>query len=490
VDHYTDPEGYNCQNLVRASAVVNRQRCASHAVTFRRTAGVHPVKVVHLSVFNIGDGAANAADRLHRSLRRLGVDSMMFVAERRGAVHDPTVTVFRPPMDLPRRLRRRLRYELIQRSFSRYRTSRPADYGFFSDDRSPHGTDVLAQLPSGDLINIHSMYHFVDYWAFFAAVPRHTPVVRTLHDMSFFTGGCHYTWDCDKYTARCGACPQLGSHKEKDLSRQIWRRKHAALEHVVPDRLHLVTPSRWLANEAQRSSLVRNFPITVIPLGLDTEVFCPRERGLARQILRIPPEARVVLFIAEPMARPEKGFALLVRALAGVGQLSNLLLLSVGSGQPPVEVRVPHLHLGHIGNERLLSLVYSAADVLAIPSVHDNLPQTALEALACGTPVVGFAVGGIPEIVRPGITGLLAPAQDVDALRAAVGDLLQEPARRAELAANCRRIAVEEYALEVQARRYLDLYEMILAGHRPPQQFACQIYVGHGGDEPRPGSFH
>jgi glycosyltransferase involved in cell wall biosynthesis len=423
------------------------------------------MKIVHLSTLDSGNGAVNAAYRLHSSLRRLGVDSTMFVAERRSVAPDPTVLLFSPPLDLRRRLPRRLRREWITRSLARYRASRPAGYGSFSDDRSQHGADVLAQLPPCDVINIHAMFNFVDYRAFFTAVPRHTPVVRTLHDMNFFTGGCHYARDCDKYAERCGACPQLGSRQETDLSRHIWQRKYTALRHVAPDRLHLVTPSDWLAKAARSSSLVCHFPITTIPLGIDTESFRPRERGVAREILEIPPDARTVLFVAEPLARPDKGFPLLVQALEGLGHLPQLLLVAVGSGQPPVEVKIPHLPLGRIGDERLLSLAYSAADVFVIPSLQDNLPQTALEALACGTPVVGFAVGGIPDMVRPGVTGLLVPPQDVAALRSAIGELLHDPARRAEMAANGRRVAVEEYGLELQAQRYRELYQTVMASH-------------------------
>ncbi len=417
------------------------------------------MKVVHSCTADNG-----AAYRLHRGLLRLGIESTMFVAQRR--TDDPSVTVFQPPMDLPSRLRRRLRRMQIARSFNRYRKSRPAGYGGFFDDRCQHGANALAQLPTCDVLHLHTMTTLFDFGAFFAAVPQHVPVVRTLHDMSFFTGGCHHDWGCGKYTERCGDCPQLGSREERDLSRQIWQRKRVALRSVPPGCLHFVAPSRWLANEAKRSTLLQDFPITVIPLGLDTNAFCPRDRSFAREIFGVPLDASVVLFVAEPIDRPEKGFVLLAQALDGLSDLANPLLISLGSGKPPEKVRVPHWRLGHIGNERLLSLVYSAADIFVIPSLRDNLPQAALEAIACGTPVVGLAVGGIPEIVRPGITGLLAPAQDVPALRKAIRDLLQDPATRAELSINCRRIAVEEYALDVQAQRYIQLYETVLAGIR------------------------
>jgi glycosyltransferase involved in cell wall biosynthesis len=424
------------------------------------------MRVVHVSKFENSGGASLAAHRLHQSLRRLGVDSTMFVSQK--DTDDPTVIAFQPPRDLCSRLQRRLRHEQITRSVARYRISRPTGYAGFDDDRVPDSSHLLAQLPVSDVINVHAMYGFVDYHAFFTTVPHQTPVVRTLHDMSFFTGGCHVAEDCRKYIDRCGACPQLGSRREEDLSRDIWQRKRATLKAVKPGRLYVVAPSRWLANEARQSSLLHDFPITVIPLALDTEVFCPRDRWVAREALGIPQDASVVLFIASLLSQPLKGFALLAQALSGLGHLSNLFLVSAGRGKPPVEVRMPHLSLGYITNARFLSLIYSAVDVFVIPSLHDNLPQTALEAIACGTPVVGFEVGGIPDMVRHGVNGLVVPTGDVSALCTAIRTLLQDPAQRAVMAANCRRIAVQEYALEVQARRYLELYEEILNSSQNP----------------------
>jgi glycosyltransferase involved in cell wall biosynthesis len=425
------------------------------------------MRVVHISTSDRGSGAASAAYRLHRGLRNLGCDSMMFVAELSGDDHDGTVRRFAAPRDLPTRLRRRLRRFQIARSAARYSRSSHAEA--FSDDRSPHGPELVEQLPPSDMINVHAMLNFVDYRDFFAFAPRRAPVVRTLHDMSFFTGGCHYDAGCGKYAARCGACPQLGSSMEHDLSREIWQRKQSAFKRIPPDRLFLVTPTRWLANEVRRSALLRDLPVTVVPLGLDTEIFRPVDRSFARNILGLREDAAVVLFVAEPITRSNKGFADLAQALDGLDRPSNLILLSAGSGRPPARVQKAHQHLGKIGDERLLSIVYNAADVFVIPSMQDNSPQTALEAIACGIPVVGYATCGIPEIVRPGLTGLLVGPKDIPALRTAIGDLLQNHDQRARLAADCRRIAVEEYALSVSAQRYVQLYQMILEGRRPPE---------------------
>lgn len=418
------------------------------------------MKIVHVATTDAGNGAAIGAYRLHRGLKLARIESKMFVAEKR--TDDPDVIAFQPPRDLRSRLSRRLRRTHIMRSMLRYRGVRSPDLEAFSDDRSQHGHDVVSQLPSGDVVNVHAMLDFVDYRSFFARVPTEIPVVRTLRDMSSFTGGCHYTGDCDKFTLRCGACPQLGSEEDDDLSRRIWERKHAAFTTVARTRLHLVATSTWMAREVRRSSLLRDFPVTIIPNALDTDVFAPRERDWARDLLGISRLARVVLFVAEPVSRRLKGFSHLARALEGLRSMPNLLLVSVGSGRPPAKSPVPHVHLGHIAHERLLSAVYSAADVFVIPSLQEAFGHTALEATACGTPVVGSAVGGILDTVRPGITGLLAAPGNVAELGNAISDVLGDSRAHAKLSENCRRVAVEEYSLPVHAERYARLYQALL----------------------------
>jgi len=154
---------------------------------------------------------------------------------------------------------------------------------------------------------------------------------------------------------------------------------------------------------------------------------------------------------------------LLTAVLNSLKGMDNLLLIALGNSRDTIDIPVPHLHLGHVKNDRLLSAIYSAADVYVISSLQDNLPNTVMESMACGTPVAGFDVGGISDMVRPGVTGLLAPSQNVQDLCAASVEILEDHARRDEMAANCRRVAVEEYALEIQAHRYVALYEKILA---------------------------
>ena len=307
----------------------------------------------------------------------------------------------------------------------------------------------------------------LDYRDAFGTLARRVPIARVQHSMEFFTGGCDSDYGCGKFVDRCGACPLLGpagSKDPEDLTRQIWLRKRAALSAVPPGRVRLVAPSRWIARQIQRSSLARDFPVTVIPLGVDTDVFRPRDRWAARELFGVPQDARVVVFVAELMWRRVKGLPVLASALQGLTDFPGATLVTVGSGRPAVDVGIPHIKLPAVRGERLLSFMYSAADVVAVPSLGDNFPQVVLEAMACGVPVVGSDVGGIPEQVQPGVTGLLVPPGDASALRDALFRLLSDPALRAEMSVQARRRAEAEYTLAHYVRRYLDLYEAMLGG--------------------------
>jgi glycosyltransferase involved in cell wall biosynthesis len=155
-----------------------------------------------------------------------------------------------------------------------------------------------------------------------------------------------------------------------------------------------------------------------------------------------------------------------VEAVRGIGGMEKLLLVSVGGGTCELPAGVRHLAMGKINNDRLLSTVYSAADVFVIPSMQESFGQTVIESLACGTPVVGFASGGIPDMVRPGETGWLAPTGDPAALRDALVEALRDGDRRAAMAPVCRRVAVQEYSSEVQARAYAALYGTLVSSAR------------------------
>lgn len=418
------------------------------------------MKIVHVTTEDISGGAARAAHRLHTGLRKMGHDSSMFVANRRSK--DPHVTAFDASMDWVSRIRRRIRREQVKRDFARYAASRPAGFEIFSDDRSEFGSDVVKHLPPCDVLNLHWIARYVDYEAFFSAAPKRTPVVWRIADMNPITGGCHVDEGCGRFLTGCGACPQLGSNQSDDLSSQVWRRKQRTFDGVEARRLHLVALNRWMKGNLANHPFLRKFPVTIIPNGVDTEMFAPRDRRFAREILGLPQDATILLFIAVMAEMPYKGFSMLAQALAGLSDVKNLCVVSVGIGKPELGIPIPHVHLGYVTDDRVLVLAYNAADVFVVPSLYDNSPNTVLEAMACGVPVVAFETGGVPDMVQHGVTGLLAPRHDVTTLRASIKELLQETTKREVMGRKSREVALQEYTVPLQTSRYAALYRSML----------------------------
>lgn len=414
-------------------------------------------KIIQISTYDKRGGAAIAALRLSNALRQLGYDSSLLVKDASDS--NERVRVFHPRATLPYRVGRFVRRFRMRTEFEPYKARRPASMELFSDDRSEFGAALPRQISDCHIVNLHWVNGLVDVKSFFGA--WHKPVVWTLHDMNPFTGGCHYSGDCDRYVDRCGRCPQLFSDREKDLSRSIWNRKNRSYENLITGNLHIVTPSQWMANLAEKSSLLKRFPKTVIPNGIDTEVFSPRDTTELRASLGIPEATPVVLFVADYAANERKGFLLLAEALRILDQNQEFCLISIGGDQPELPEGKLHVHLGRVSDENRLATVYSLADVFVIPSVQDNLPNTTLESLACGTPVAGFRTGGVPEVVREGITGRLADPGDLAGLRNAILDLLNRDDKAAEMSKACRNVALSEYAQELQAARYLELYQKV-----------------------------
>jgi len=418
------------------------------------------LRITQVSTNDISGGAARAAYRLHTGLRKLGVDSQMLVAHK--ASEDSNVALFQPSRDMPRRIRRRVLSTLMSRSWSRL-TPRPPGATFFSDDRSSFGAEMVEQLPPCDILQLHWIATFVDYSKFLRRVPRELPIVWTLHDMNPFTGGCHYSGDCGKFRESCGACPELLSSVLEDFSAESWRRKQEALSYRGDRGIQIVTPSRWLAEQARSSSLFGNMQIKVIPNGVDTETFQSRDRKAAREQFGIDPAAKVALFVAEWSAEKRKGLELFVEAVRGINKRPEFCLVAIGRGLPKELEGVRSVTIEHVRDEMTMSIVYSLADVFVIPSIQDNLPNTSLEALACGVPTVAFSVGGLVDVVRPGKTGALVRPGDIDGLRYAIASLLDNEEEMTRMATECRRIAIDEYSLGVQARSYAALYEGLVA---------------------------
>jgi glycosyltransferase involved in cell wall biosynthesis len=417
------------------------------------------MRVSLVSTSDIEGGAARAAYRLHKGLRATGVDSYMLVQDKIGS--DPCVlgpkrkidkglSSLRPTLDL-------LPLYLIGKADKRIS---PA----WAPDRLHRRIDDI----NPDLINLH--WFNKGYMQIGTVSKLPTPLVWTLHDMWPFTGGCHYDLGCGRYTERCGACPQLESRKELDLTRWIWRRKERAWHQAE---FTIVCPSRWLAECARRSSLLAHHRIEVIPNGLDVARFKPSDRGQARNWLGLPTDKKLLLFSAvSAITNFHKGFPDFKQAtgvLAEKGWGDNVEIVILGSSEQQQAFDLPfRTHfMGYLHDSLSLSLVYGAVDVFVVSSVQDNLPNTVMEALACGTPCAGFSVGGIPEMIDHQENGYLVEDRSVDELAFGIHWILEDPQRWGKLTRAARDKALRCFDQEQQARRYLQLFEELM------EQRAC-----------------
>lgn len=376
---------------------------------------------------------------------------------------DDHVRRFQPsdhPVDQIKRLGR---YAILRLQRMRYAFSEDPTLDAFTDDRSRFAGEVILQLPASDLYHLHWISSFIDIGTFFERTTR--PIVWTLHDMNPFTGGCHYTRSCTQHVDVCGPCPQLGSSSANDLSRAIFERKRSALAPAIREqRLHIVAPSNWLAEEARESRLLGDAPVHMIPHGLDHDLFRPVPSSKSRVRLGIPPDHTVLVFIAASTDNDRKGGAYLAEALERI-DVPNTTVLSIGKKRPRFQSRLHHVHAGYIDDDTELAALYSLADIAVVPSMQEAFGQTVLEAMACGTPVVGFAAGGIPDMIRPGRTGWLSETGRVASLRKKIQEALTSDEARRRMARQCREVVEAEYTLEVQAKRHIELYESILAQH-------------------------
>lgn len=416
------------------------------------------MKVLHLSTSDINGGASRAAFRLHLGLYQKGINSLMFVRDKGRDV--ASVQRYKYPKGF-KKAEYLYRKFIIENDFKKYQDSRPSGFEVFSDDRSPLRTGFFDQLPDADIYHLHWISGFVDLPALFKYINK--PLVWTLHDMFPFTGGCHYNSSCENFLQYCHKCPQLGSIREKDLSYYIWTRKFKSISEFR-NKIAIRADSNWLANEAKRSRLLKGMDIETIHYGIETDEFIPRDKIACRAALNIPLNSKVILFGAPGIDNPRKGFRQLDEALKQIQKsFPDLFLLSFGTGEKSGGSDIPGLHLGYVANNHLLSLIYNCSDVFVIPSLQEAFGQTALEAMSCEIPVVGFNTGGIPDMIIEGVTGYLAETGNIKALAEAVNAVLSlQKGGSLKIGKNCRQKVLNEFSLSLQAEKYLNLYNQLL----------------------------
>ncbi|MBZ8179772.1 glycosyltransferase family 4 protein [Oscillatoria salina] len=405
------------------------------------------MKVLHINQSDVSGGAAIAGYRLHQGLLAKGIDSRLLV----GTVKTSSDRVAATP---PRKYR--LENQII-------RLTRRLGLNYLhllsSFDIPEHPFYQQA-----DVLNFHNLH--LGYFNYLAIplLTKHKPALFTLHDMWSFTGHCAYSYDCDRWKIGCGKCPYPDIYPpiQQDNTHLEWKLKNWVYSR---SKLTIVTLSKWLTEQVEQSML-NCFPIYHIPNGIDTSAYQPLDSNLCRQLLDIPVTKKVIMFGAESITLVRKGGDLLLKALTSLPKSlqAELLLLTIGEGGEAIAqtAGISTLNLGYVSSDRLKSVAYSAADLFVFPTRADNLPLMLQESMACGTPMVSFKIGGVPDLVRPGITGAIAEPENPQDFSEKIVQLLEDVNLREKMSQNCRAIAVQEYSLDLQGKRYLELYQQLL----------------------------
>ena len=434
------------------------------------------MKVVLINTYDTYGGAAVACQRLLNALQaHPKIDSVrMLVQEKKGdnaLVEGWANTYWTKKQAF-------LKFSLERLSFLRHEKSKQVRFAF-----SPANTGVdITQHPlvqQADIIHLHWInFGFLSVKSLEKLFRLGKPVFWTLHDMWAFTGGCHYAGTCIHYQVRCGDCDFLKSPKPKDLSARILQKKFRAY-HQAP--LDIVTCSKWLADIAQQSSLFKRsinaqsqVNIQSIPNPINVDTFQPTDKAKIRKKLGIKTTKLQVLFGAMNVADQRKGFKYFQEALQILRNQypdldEQMELLIFGKASPELLQALPYPvnNLGVLSGNEPMSQAYNAADLFVIPSLEDNLPNTIMESLACGTPTVAFRTGGIPDMIDHQQNGYLAQYQDANDLAKGIYWALTR-ADYPQLAQNARQKVLNNFTEKVVADQYVQLYEKILAQKNTP----------------------
>ena len=405
-------------------------------------------------------GAAIAAGRLLRALSRNDIEAHLLVRDRQ--TDSPRVS------SLPHRFLQRFRFAaerlqiFLANGFTRHR--------LFDIDNGGFGADIT-QLPEfrrADVIHLHWVNQgMLSLDGLRAILGSGKPVVWTMHDMWPFTGICHYSDGCDRYTADCGDCHLLRYPGERDLSRRVFDRKKAI---YGGGDIAFVACSRWLASLAERAALTEGHYVTDIPNAIDTEVFCPGDKEEARLRLKLPADRQMLLFGSMKTTDKRKGIDYLIEAslllaekYPELADTLGVMVLGAASAEYAESFPFPIYCLGYVNDERELvdiQPVLGRSD-LGAPSLQDNLPNTIVEAMSCGTPCVGFDTGGIPQMIAHRVNGYVARYKSAEDLAEGIYTTLYAGCYD-DMCRNARAEAVAQYSEPVAARRYIQVYERLI----------------------------
>lgn len=403
-------------------------------------------------------GAAIAANRLLHALNHNGVEARMLVRDRK--TDAPEVA------NIPQSWRLKANF-LWERGVI-WLNNGLSKKGIFQVDIANAGTDItrLEDFRWADVIHLHWVNQgFLSLKNLKHILASGKPVVITLHDQWYFTGICHYSGECERYKTQCENCPMLKGHG-LDLARRVFDNKREIYE---GRNMTFVGCSRWMADLAQQSRLTLGHTVTNIPNAIDTSVFKSIEKVAARAKHGLPADGYLMLFGAQRITDKRKGFDFLAEACEHIsmhhptlpGKL-GVVVLGSDSERVKEALPLPVYPVDYLSNETEIAELYNAVDLFVTPSLQDNLPNTIVEAMACGTPCVGFNVGGIPEMINHKQDGYVADYCDSIDFAQGISWCLNQT-RHAALSEAARVTALATYSESAVARQYQAVYQSALS---------------------------
>jgi len=405
-------------------------------------------------------GAAIASSRLMEALRAKDVDVNMLVQEGENVqegIHSTTHGLVKRWINLYRFILERLVFLRQERSSSiRF---------LFSLANTGERITRNSYFKEADVIHLHWINAgFLSLKSLEEILNSGKPVVWTFHDMWPFTGGCHYALDCSGYTRECGKCPYLKKPRKGDLSHRIWKKKKKLFKDRV---VNVITPSGWLQGCVEASSLLQHWPVTTIHNPVSSQIFKPVDREEACRNLGLDPSKKYILFGAATMKNVLKGFNYFLEASRKIsgenGVEGDVEILLFGKTRDDVVQTFPMKtrNIAFVQSVRTIVELYSVAHLFVIPSLQDNLPNTIIESMLCGTPVVGFKTGGIPGMIEHRVNGYLAEYKSSNDLASGMSWVLSTNSYE-KLSAETRNLALKRFSMDRSVELHLDLYRKIL----------------------------
>ena len=418
------------------------------------------MKIVLVNKSDKTGGAAVACRRLLKALLKNGTDVKMLVQEKT----DNDQTVMATGIGFVKQKLIFLWFVLERLYFLFYEASKEIRFAF-SPAVSGENIQNNSLVKNSDIIHLHWFNQgFLSLNSLENLIKTGKPIVWTLHDMWAFTGGCHYAGNCNNYKAGCGNCSFLKHPAPQDLSYKILQKKKQLFKDA---NFTFVTCSKWLREKAEESSLLKGFKIYDIPNPIDQKIFYPMDKQAIRRKLSLPVNKKLILFAAANISDKRKGLSFLLEALdLFIKENTNPLdfeIVTFGKSNDTVFENAAFKvhHLGVLSETKKIAEVYSLSDLFVLPSLEDNLPNTIMESFACGTPVLAFNTGGIPEMVEHKNTGYLADYKSVEDLKNGLEFILNHP-KPEELSKNALKKVKNEYNEQVVAKKYKEVYASLL----------------------------